>query len=289
MTEKELIFIKENGFMRKCRGCGETAYTIEDLSKFNFKKGQLFERTIDCSICVNYARWKLRNSNKSREDYIKFLQKKERIKNKLRVCRCCGLEANTKEELSLFTKSKGKKHDTQTICLKCTNAKNIFRFKNNKKLLDRKRESANRYSKSVKGLVSSRIRCHNSRALKKFSTPKWISEEEINKMNKLHIQAFYLEKLTGTPYHVDHIYPSNHPLMCGLNILSNLQLLEGEINMSKNNSLGYLWQSNITELGAFVKTKTSKRKIFSMLGSTLTWEEFLVYEKLNYENLIYGK
>lgn len=289
MSPQEVDFINQYGFMRKCRCCGETAYTYEDLSKFLVRKKQLFGRSMDCYICFNYKRWLTRNQGKSRDEYKQFLEKKKKISKKLRVCRCCGLEATKKEDLNLFVKSKSKKNGTSNICLKCNNLRNVQRFKTDKCLHNRKKESSRKYYLTEQAKLLARIRGHNSRALKRVSTPKWVSVEEINKIIDLHKQAHYLKEITGVTYHIDHIYPSNHPLMCGLHILTNLQLLEGEVNMSKNNQLGYMWQFNVTELHKFVKTKTSKKKVFNMLGSKLSWEDFLIYEKLNYENLIYGK
>ena len=289
MSPQEINFINQYGFMRKCRCCGETAYTYDELSKFLVKKRQLFGRSMDCYICSNYKRWLSRNQGKSKDEYTQFLEKKKKISKKLRVCRCCGLEVNKKEDLILFVKAKSKKNGTSNICLKCHNLQSIHRFKTDKCLHERKKESARKYSSKKQVKLLSRIRNHNNRALKRLSTPKWVNVEEIKKINDLHTQAYYLKEITGITYHIDHIYPSLHPLMCGLHTLNNLQLLEGEINMSKNNQLGYMWQFNVTELHKFVKTKTSKKRVFSMLGSKLSWEDFLIYEKLNYENLIYGK
>jgi hypothetical protein len=40
---------------------------------------------------------------------------------------------------------------------------------------------------------------------------------------------------TGTVWHVDHIIPVKHKLVCGLHIAENLQLLPGPDNQRKSN------------------------------------------------------
>lgn len=44
-----------------------------------------------------------------------------------------------------------------------------------------------------------------------------------------------LLKITGVSWHVDHIIPLKHPLVCGLHVLDNLQLLPAIENIRKNN------------------------------------------------------
>jgi len=52
----------------------------------------------------------------------------------LRKCRVCGLEANTKSELELFTKSKTGKHGRVNICLECSIERSrIYREENREK------------------------------------------------------------------------------------------------------------------------------------------------------------
>ena len=67
-----------------------------------------------------------------------------------------------------------------------------------------------------------------------LATPVWA--------NRRYIQMFYEiakleEQRTGRRVHVDHIYPLKSPLVCGLHVEDNLQLLFAEDNMAKTNKL----------------------------------------------------
>jgi hypothetical protein len=70
------------------------------------------------------------------------------------------------------------------------------------------------------------------RALLKKAIPKWANRNEIRLIYKL---AREMEKFDGLEYHVDHIIPLSHPLVCGLHVETNLQVLLGEDNLKKNN------------------------------------------------------
>ena len=61
----------------------------------------------------------------------------------------------------------------------------------------------------------------------RFATPNWADKTKIKEIYK---QASRLN-LT-----VDHIIPLNHPLVCGLNVPENLQILSRSANSSKNNT-----------------------------------------------------
>lgn len=70
------------------------------------------------------------------------------------------------------------------------------------------------------------------RALKKTAQPPWVRE-----MDLLHWyeEAQRLTKETGTEHSVDHIVPLKHPLVCGLHVPWNLQVMTLLANKRKGN------------------------------------------------------
>lgn len=65
------------------------------------------------------------------------------------------------------------------------------------------------------------------RGLVQQATPSFANREAIREI--------YL-KARELGAHVDHIIPINHPLVCGLHVEANLQLLTPEANLSKGNT-----------------------------------------------------
>ena len=70
------------------------------------------------------------------------------------------------------------------------------------------------------------------RAHKLNATPSWANDffiEEIYDLAKRRTECL------GIPYHVDHIIPLKHPLVCGLHVENNLQVIPAKQNLQKHN------------------------------------------------------
>jgi hypothetical protein len=64
------------------------------------------------------------------------------------------------------------------------------------------------------------------------SMPPWADR---NAIRKIYLQARQLTIETGIKHEVDHIIPSNHELVCGLHVETNLQILTESENIKKSN------------------------------------------------------
>lgn len=70
----------------------------------------------------------------------------------------------------------------------------------------------------------------------KDATPKWVKTHYDQEMKYLLNLRNDARTLTGEEYHLDHIVPLKHDLICGLNVPWNIQVLPAKENLSKSNS-----------------------------------------------------
>lgn len=70
------------------------------------------------------------------------------------------------------------------------------------------------------------------RAAKLRATPVWADQ---NAIRSVYAESVRLTKTTGQPHHVDHYYPLVSPLVCGLHVAANLQILTKTANLRKHN------------------------------------------------------
>lgn len=93
------------------------------------------------------------------------------------------------------------------------------------------RSNASMYQK----LYPERCNANNAkrRASKLSATVSWADSSA---MEQLYVEARRLFEETGVKYHVDHIVPLVHPLVCGLHWEGNLQVITETENCIKHNS-----------------------------------------------------
>jgi hypothetical protein len=120
--------------------------------------------------------------------------------------------------------------DGKAFCPSCENILDIsYYYPNSSKYFKHsdyciecsKQARINTYNKNPQKEI-----CNNDLRKRGLHRPTWQSIEEL--------ANFYKGRPTG--YHVDHIIPITHPLVCGLHVISNLQYLTKEDNLSKNNT-----------------------------------------------------
>lgn len=90
--------------------------------------------------------------------------------------------------------------------------------------------------------ISARYRANNKekiyewngtrRASIRQALPLWADRGEIRKIYR---QAIEKSLNTGIKYHVDHIIPLVHPMVCGLHVPQNLQVIPAIENLKKQN------------------------------------------------------
>ena len=74
------------------------------------------------------------------------------------------------------------------------------------------------------------------RALKIQRTPAWLTEIDKERIQNEYQLAALQTKITGKPWHVDHIIPLQGDLVSGLHVPSNLMAMLGSENISKHNN-----------------------------------------------------
>ena len=110
------------------------------------------------------------------------------------------------------------------------NAKSLIRHHKIKKTYDFKTKKKQYYQSHKAEYIA---RMNKRRAAKLKATPAWANDGYI----RLFYQYAELETTrTQQKVVVDHIIPLQHPLVCGLHVEHNLQLLFEVDNFSKNNT-----------------------------------------------------
>ena len=114
--------------------------------------------------------------------------------------------------------------------------KEYYLNERNKKWKEENKERAAnnnlKWSRANRDTINARTARRNAVKLK--ATPAWADLSEIRKFYE---EADRLTKATGIPHEVDHIYPLQGTLVCGLHWEGNLQILTKTENIRKRNRM----------------------------------------------------
>jgi 5-methylcytosine-specific restriction endonuclease McrA len=94
---------------------------------------------------------------------------------------------------------------------------------------ERRKEASKAYDKRHPGKAAERVSRRRSR-----QAVLGPATEGVKRMFEL---ARTMSRLLGNPYHVDHIYPLNGKMVCGLHVERNLQVISEKENLAKGNKM----------------------------------------------------
>lgn len=100
---------------------------------------------------------------------------------------------------------------------------------------DKARDAARKSGRKWRARNTARMRAHSNarKKLYRHATPRWADKGAIR---AIYIECQKRTATEGTPYHVDHVIPLRHKLVCGLHVENNLQILSGSENIRKKNT-----------------------------------------------------
>ena len=173
------------------------------------------EATLNCKHCGNSFVVPLYRKDKAQycSRRCGFLARKPSFEEK----RYAGVKAiDRKKQPKAVRAAKKKKNDQD------------YRAANKEAILEKAREYY-RNNKPRHRASTARYEAQRIRAI-----PAWADFE---KMEAFYLEADRLTVETGIPHDVDHFYPLNSKIMCGLHVETNLQVITAEANRKKSNSV----------------------------------------------------
>ncbi len=244
----------------------------------------------------------------------------------LRVCKSCGYEAWTEPELLFFTKDIRGILGCRNSCKECTKKRQREHRESNPEYLERQKaccrkrhienreernknsreyhhknkesRNANRRAYRLNNLEKEKEKAKTPEALAKarfytaerrrikVATINLLTPNDKAQIQTLYKQASLLQVVTGIKWQIDHIFPLKSKFLCGFHHPNNLQILDEETNQAKSNGLGYIGQYNLSPFYKNFINTSSRKEIFEALGINMSWEQFVEYEKLNFEGYV---
>lgn len=147
------------------------------------------------------------------------------IEHKRADAKCCSQACKD----AIRYKQKEWSYEKQEHCLIC-NCKIENKFRNAKYCSKKCKDSQYSKEKSKRHYLNNKEYYYSKSTLRsrgvKQAMPKWANKQDIR---DVYLEAQYMQM------HVDHIIPLKHPLVCGLHVWDNLQLLTPKQNLEKGN------------------------------------------------------
>lgn len=162
------------------------------------------------------------------------------VNNKERKCELCGEGISHMRSNARFCcrKHKGISSDSKR--------NHAIEYQNNKEVrsqqalkyyyADHEKSKKAQLVRQKNNLDKAAANAGKHRASKLQRTPKWVDTEELWLIKEVYSLAALRTKMFGFSWHVDHIVPLKGKLVSGLHTISNLQVISGASNISKNNN-----------------------------------------------------
>lgn len=218
---------------KKCTLCGLTQ-SLDFFSKKKSNKDGLQHHCKGC--CKKYLEaWLRDNLDRKREVDRKYAalhaeQACERARkwsenNPERKKETARTYAEKNKE-ALVLKAKKRRADNREVINARKRARRLIN-------LEVEKERSRNWKRNNRGKVVANTTARKKRI--KRATPRWLSAGQRSEITNFYIVAAALGDKYGIEYHVDHVVPIIHGLVCGLHVPWNLQLLTAEENILKSN------------------------------------------------------
>jgi len=221
-----------------CSACSET----KPLSDFSTKKSCVGGVNNLCRKCINARAIEYRIQRKLNPKVKKTYTTYEVFAphEHLRAKTC--IKCMTIKPVKDFGPQSHSKNKISNKCKDCAkNQKTVWRLAN---FIKTKESTESWRTRNPEKVTETRIKyrkehpdklnadCSKRRARKLNAVVAWADNKLITELYAL---ARKLTDTTGVNYQVDHIIPLVHPLVCGLHVENNLQILTAFENASKHN------------------------------------------------------
>ena len=219
--------------MKRCWDC-KSEKPLADFSKKTKNKDGLSDQCRACSAAYR-REWGRRNPEKLLAlNRAHYERNAEAMRQKTRDWVAANKERKRENDRAHREKN-----------LEVLKARNkVYRLANREEINQRKRQHRKDNPEKYRAMAkASRERNHGAvladRAARKKrirrAMPLWLSPDQKDEIRLFYQNAFAAKQALGVSYHVDHIVPIIHPLVCGLHVPWNLQLLTAAENIEKSN------------------------------------------------------